>query len=142
MTEWKPPVDETLSVIDTEISRPNTDKVVIHHEKERNPKYGDSYVHWKRTETIIRDRGNVVIHERTNTYIPHKDEWNVVFETSYSHELADDNVTVAHDGREWDKYGIERSNKCVNLRFQSFRENKPQVKDEKAVVRDLVESQL
>jgi superfamily II RNA helicase len=142
MTNWKPPVDHTISAIDTTIERPNEDKVVITHKRYYDPSSPsvDEYLDWKEVNTVVRKDGEMVLHVHTETYVAHKDMWRVKDDYSHSYDLADDNVTIPFSGKEWDTHAIEHSRKCTNLRWKSLRKNKPDPKDAKEIVKEQIEA--
>jgi len=141
MTNWKPPIDHTVSGIDTEIIHENENKVVIEHTRIYDPQYGSSYTDSMRKEVIVRHNGNVTVNEITQSHKADSGKLEIVNEYSHTFELADDNETVPHSGKEWKQHYLNQSRKCVNLRWESLRENKPDPKTTTEIVKQKIESQ-
>jgi len=133
------PVTHTFDDINTTVNRVSENKVVVKHEKYHDPITGEKYLDWKRTETIVRNSGNVVVNQVTETYIPHTDTWREEHDFTHSFELTDDNETLAHNGKLWDTHYIEQSRKCANLRWACLDRNKTSAKE---VVKEKIEAQL
>jgi hypothetical protein len=126
------------------VEKPNTDKIVVTHKRHTTPKYGNcgEYVTWKRTIAYVRSGGELVVHEHTESYVPHNSEWREIDDYSHHFDLADDNVTVEHDGRTWDKYAEQRARELTNTRWRNLRTGKPDTPSEREAVKSVIESQL
>jgi hypothetical protein len=126
------------------VEQPNSNRIVVTHKRHITPKYGDSgeYVTWKRTVTYVRNSGELVVHEYTEAHIGHCDEWHTEDDYTHTFELADDNVTVAHDGREWDEYAEQRARELTNTRWHQLRSGKYNTISERDAVKNAIESQI
>ena len=139
---WKPPIENTLNSIETTIKHPNENKLVIEHEKYYTPNYGDKYKTWQRKEVVVQKGNEVVRSVKTESYIAHKDEWEERDNYSHNFELANDNITIPHSGKEWKTHFIHQSNKCANIRWKNTRENKPKSRTAKEIVTEKIQSEM